>query len=327
MLYWLLRLFGIRREQSKFVPQPGGPLPAPIRRKVLAIIHNPVMQSRGGRKLNQVFGWNDPDTLVQGYIEDLRTCSYGYANYEIVERIEVDGYPLKLDKFVYDETSYLSAWDTRKFHQPDACDYLRLVADFDVINKINSGAIDEVWLFGFPYTGYFESIMGGPGAFWCNSSPLRGTEHASRRFVMMGFNYERGVGEMLEAFNHRVESIMMKVFENRPGDANLWERFTRYDQKYPGRAEVGNVHFAPNSVKDYDWGNTRYVMSKCDDWYNFPNFKGTARQVNCSEWGNGDIREYHRWWLRHLPHITGESAGISYNWWEYILDPHRVAQG
>jgi hypothetical protein len=68
-------------------------------------------------------------------------------------------------------------------------------------------------------------------------------------------------------------------------------------------------------------------MSRCDDWYNFPNLRGISRQVNCSEWGNGDIREYHRWWLKHLPHITGESAGISYNWWEYILDPNRVAQG
>ena len=45
------------------------------------------------------------------------------------------------------------------------------------------------------YGGYYESIMCGPNAFWCNAPPLKGTEHANRRFVIMGFNFERGVGE------------------------------------------------------------------------------------------------------------------------------------
>lgn len=282
------------------------------------------MRSRGGRKLHEAFGWNDPDALIKAYTEDVRWCSAGYANYEIVERIDADRYPLKLDGFTYDEAGYLNAWQTRDFHQPDAIDYLKVIDEFDLIAKVNSGTIDEVWLIGFPYTGYYESIMAGPGAFWCNAPPLTGTERASRRFVIMGFSYERGVGEMLEDLGHRAESIMYKVFERTHGDANLLERFTRYDLKYPGKAEVGNVHFAPNSTKDYDWGNPRYVMSNCDDWYNFPDFQGLWRRVNCAEWGNGDIREHHRWWLHHMPHVVGENNGISHNWWEYVVDPNRV---
>jgi len=31
----------------------------------------------------------------------------------------------------------------------------------------------------------------------------------------MGFNYERGVGEMLEDLGHRAESILSHVFEAR----------------------------------------------------------------------------------------------------------------
>lgn len=166
--------------------------------------------------------------------------------------------------------------------------------------------------------------MAGPGAFWCNAPALSGTEHARRRFVIMGFNYERGVGEMLEDMGHRVESIMTKVFENLHGEANLWERFCRYDQKYPGRAEVGNVHFAPNSVRDYDWGNPRPVPCRADTWYNFPDLSGTPRTMTCREWGDGDIRKHHVWWLRHLPHIVGATNGISWNWWEYVVDPNRV---
>jgi hypothetical protein len=36
------------------------------------------------------------------------------------------------------------------------------------------GEIDEIWLFGGPYFGFYESRMAGPGAFWCNAPPLPG---------------------------------------------------------------------------------------------------------------------------------------------------------
>jgi hypothetical protein len=294
---------------------------APVSRRVLSIIHDPVL---GGRRLHQLFGWNVPDLLAGSYVWDVRDCSFAYANFEIVERVEVDGFPVKQDGFRYTIDNYLKCWRSRSgFHQPDLVDYYRLLDEFDIIPKINSGAIDEVWLFGFPYAGYYESIMAGPGAFWCNAPPLTGTK-ANRRFVIMGFNYERGVGEMLEDLGHRAESIMSRVFAGKRGEANLWERFTRYDKTHPGKAECGNVHFAPNSERDYDWGNRREVVSKCDDWYSFPNFKGATRRVNCSEWGDGDIRLHHLWWFKHFPHVAGETDGIAHNWWSYIIDPNLV---
>jgi hypothetical protein len=297
-------------------------LPAGLGPRVLVILHNPVVSRLGRRKLNQVLRWNDPDDLAAQYVADVREASYGLVNYQVAERIEVDGFPVKQDGFVYTASSYLAAWRTRSgFHQPDAVDYHRLLAEFDVIERINRGEVDEVWLFGFPYAGYYESIMAGPGAFWCNAPPLgqpRGRA-ARRRFVIMGFNYERGVGEMLENLGHRAESILARVFAGARGEANLWERFTRYDLTHPGRAECGNVHFAPNSERDYDWGNRRPVRSLCDDWHNFPNFRGQARIVDCREWGDGDIRLHHLWWFRHFPHLAGESGGRLHNWWHYVI--------
>lgn len=299
-------------------------LPQPITRKVLVITHNPILHSQGGRTLKEHFHWQDPHQLVQGYINDIREISFGYANYEIVEHLEVDAYPLKRDGFRYTELTYLEAWRNRQFHDPDGVDYLELVREFRMIERVNSGEIDEVWLFGHPYGGYWESIMCGPGAFWCNAPPLAGTEHASRRFVIMGFNFERGVGEMLEDLGHRAESILYKVFENTRGEANLFEKFLRYDKKDRGRAEVGNVHFAPNSQRDYDWGNPTPVISRCDTWLNFPNLTGQPRTVTCADWGNGDIRAHHKWWFIRFPHIVGESNGISWNWWQYVIDPNTV---
>lgn len=300
--------------------------PEPLERPVLAIIHDPVIRSQGGRKLHQVLGWNQADDLARRYIADVATASYGLTRYAVAARIEMDGFPAKQDGFVYTPESYLACWRARAgFHQPDAVDYHRLLRDFEIIPLVNSGQIDEVWLFGFPYAGYYESVMAGPGAFWCNAPPLPEGPgpRANRRFVIMGFNYERGVGEMLEDLGHRAESIIGHVFEGARGDANLWERFTRYDQKQPGRAECGTVHFAPNSLRDYDWGNPRPVPSRCDDWNNYPNFKGTVRQVDCQEWGNGDIRLHHLWWMRHFPHLVGSSGGRLNNWWEYIIATDR----
>jgi hypothetical protein len=166
--------------------------------------------------------------------------------------------------------------------------------------------------------------MVGRGAFWCNAHPLPDTDQCPRRFVVMGFSLERGVGEMFESFTHRCESIMTRVYQPTSGDANLYERFSRYEKRNPGEAECGTVHFAPNSERDYDWKNPRFVASKCDDWYNFPRFTGTTRQVNCEEWGNGDIRAHHLWWLDHFPRVSGRTSGIAHNWWQYVIDPNRV---
>ncbi len=318
-----------RRATSNATPNYGpdpdpATLPEPVTRKVLMITHNPSVRSRGNRRLNNLYGWNEPDDLAARYIDDVRWASYGYANYEIAERTVVDGYPVKADGFQYNEASHLRAWESRQLYEPNLVDYSALVREFEMVEKVNSGAIDEVWLFGFPYGGYYESIMCGPGAFWCNAPALQGTEHAARKFVIMGFNYERGVGEMLEDLGHRAESMLFKVYEGVRSDANLWERFIRYDKTHPGRAECGNVHFAPNSTRDYDWGNRTPVPSRCDTWYTFPNLDGEPRVVEAREWGNGDIRLHHLWWFRHMPHITGETNGVANNWWAYIIDPNQV---
>lgn len=299
--------------------------PEPVHPRVLLVIHAPTAASENGRKLHQLLNWHNPDNLISQYIYDVEAASFGYVNYQVVERIEVDGFPAKKDGFVYDAESYLFRWRTRTgFHQPDRVDYARLLEQFNVVERVNLGQIDELWLMAFPYAGYYESVMAGPDAFWCNAPPLATVGHCARRFVIMGFSYERGPGEMLENLGHRTESIMKQVYRYKRGEANLWERFTRYDLTHPGLAECGTIHFAPNSERDYDWGNGRAVLSACDNWLNFPQLDSSARRVNCQEWGNGDIRQHHLWWLGHLPHATGKTGGIANNWWQYVINPNTV---
>ena len=301
------------------------PTAAPIRRSVALIIHAPRVPSGRNRSVQKLFGWNDPDQLVSEFVKDMRQASHDIAQFELVERLEVDEFPIKADGFQYEPEEFAGAWRRRSgFHEPDLVDYQRLLDQFGIPEMVESGRVDEVWLMAFPYAGYYESIMGGPGAFWCNSPPLSGLEQLSRRFIIMGFNYERGVGEMMESFGHRAESIMAEVNRGKRGRKNLWERFIRHERDHKGGAQVGNIHFAPNSERDYDWGNPRSVLSACDDWYDFPDLSGNSKAVNCEEWGAGDIRLHHMWWYRHLPHVRGETEGILNNWWAYILDPNRV---
>ncbi len=293
--------------------------------RVLLIIFNPAVQEKLGLRLVDVFGWNSPDGLVGQFIKDIDYASYGLCQYQVTQRIEVDAFPEKADGFTYTSKEFLNAWHTRKgFHHPDWVNYHIILSQFQVIPMIANGSIEEVWLLGFPYAGFYESRMVGPASFWCNAPPLDGYDYTTRRFVVMGFNYERGVGEMLESYGHRAESIMAKVFQDLPPDKNLWERFIRHDLVNPGMAEVGNVHFAPNNRKDYDWGNQSPVPSRCDSWYRYPDLSGMPRMVNCQEWGNGDIRQHHLWWFRHFPHGQGQSYGISNNWWRYVAMPDNV---
>ncbi len=317
---WFLRLFSL--QPSPFPPrQP----PLPITRKAMLIVFDPILSSAENQRLSQFLNWFEVDSLTATYIQDLFTCSHGYLTYQVVEKLIVDGFPQKKDGFVYSGDGYLQAWQTQSgFHQPDLADYNKILSDYNILNKINNGVIDEMWMFGMPYAGFYESVMVGRNAFFVNAPPIL-MDGVQRPFIIMGFNYQRGVGEMLEAFGHRAEFILGRVFRNASGAANLWERFTRYDKLHPGQAECGTVHYAPNSQTDYDWGNTTFVSSRCRNWLKFPDLSDPPVMVNCAEWGNGEIRQHHIWWLSLFPHLNGQSNGISWNWWEYVIDPGRVS--
>ena len=329
LLELLKKLFG--RSAPHVDPKPAPieeSIPEPTQRtvnRVLIIIYNPTMDATTGEKLTDQSGWQRPEDLTVGFSADILQTSHGMARYDIVERIEVDEFPRLVDGFRYTPSLYMDVLHgVTPPHQPADVDYHAILEEFNIAERVENNEIDEVWLFAFPYAGLRESVMAGKGAFWCNATPLVQTSQISRRFIIMGFSYERGVGEMLEAFDHRTESMMEKTFAKTHGDANLWARFTRYDKKNPNQAEVGTVHYAPNSERDYDWGNLKFVPSYCDNWFKFPDLSGASRQVNANEWGNGDIRLHHQWWQKHIPHVAGRQNGIHNNWWQYIMNPNKV---
>jgi hypothetical protein len=103
-------------------------------------------------------------------------------------------------------------------------------------------------------------------------------------------------------------------------ETNLFAKFLLYDRIAPGNSQCGNVHYAPNSQKDYEWGNPTPVITYADDWLTFPNLPRVQKMQNANSWGGGDIRGHHRWWFSRFPKVAGRMNGVRLNWWQYICD-------
>ena len=46
--------------------------------------------------------------------------------------------------------------------------------------------------------------------------------------------------------------------------------------------------------------------------------------MTTKDWGGGDMRAHHLRSFSHLPKTTGETDGISNNWWEYIALARQI---
>jgi hypothetical protein len=298
---------------------------APITVNVLVINLDPMV---GGKPLHEAKGWGDPHALAKGYIDDVKECSGGFIRYKIAEWRDVDEFPLKADGFRYTAKSFMAIWDDAKnAHQPDAVDYQHLLSSQKVTSAIDSGRADELWVFGAPYFGFFESCMAGPGAYYINGDVVPNVK-AKRAFAIMGFSYERGVAEMIHDLAHRTENHLARAYGRwKPHQTipNPWEIFSSHVE--PGDAGkaiygCGDCHHPPNASKDYDYANPIPVLSDADGWLTYPSANHSSKEVNKDTWGGPDYqRNYLKWWFSHLPKRDGVGKdGRPLNWWKYIFD-------
>jgi hypothetical protein len=302
----------------------------PILVKVLVLNYDPIVKAREGKRLHEVGKWNAPRTLANGYQSDIEECSGGRVKFEVVEWRDVDEYPAKKDGYVYPEDVYLECMKTNKgWRQPDALDYEKMFDTQGVVPLVDAGTIDEIWMFGAPYFGYSESAMAGPRAFFINGATMAKTK-SKRPFAIMGFNYERGVAEMIHNLCHRTESTMARVYGGWKSEKldHAWAKFAANAHQSGGVAGVGSCHYPPNGEKDYDYRNRRRVESDADDWLNYPKLTGSKKTVDCETWGGPDYhRNYLRWWYKRLPKAEGVAAdGRLNDWWEYVFNYDRYDQ-
>ena len=304
-------------------PPPPGVDPDVVPMKALLFVFDPVMENKGGLRMHQAYGWFDPLWLAAQVEQDLETHSHGRTAIDIVETYVVDDYPWFEDGFRYDDESYDQARQSGDWHR-DRFDYARFIADLAVAPRVERGEIDEVWIYGGPYFEMWESTMAGDGAYWCNSPPVEGVP-SSRVFVLMGWNFERGVAEAIHSWGHRAESVLDHSYGPRtPDRGTTWSAFSLLDRDAPGQGSIGNVHYPVNGEADYDYCNTRLVLSDADCWYGYPDLDCPRRLVNCDDWSPQHAdphREYLDWWYDHMPHMPsiGTDQYLA-SWWRYLVD-------
>ncbi len=305
-----------------------GPRPGEV--KVLVLNFDPRIPQLGDRPVHEALEWNDPRELADGYARAVAEASGGAVRFRIVEWRDIDAFIPKTDGFLYTAETFLECWRNRETcHQPDGSDYPRLVREHGVVPLIDDGTIDELWLFGAPYFGFWESAMAGPGAFYINGG-IYAEVPSARPFAIMGFSYERGVAEMLHDLCHRTEATMEHFYggwEIDRLDTN-WARFAANAHQSGGVAAVGTCHFPPNGQAHYDYANPRVVQSSAEDWLDYPHLTGRTTAVSCETWGGPDYHlNYMRWWFAHLPRAGGRNPdGRLNNWWEYVFGFWRYAE-
>jgi hypothetical protein len=292
-----------------------------VTKKVLILDFNPVIESRGGKTIRQLKGWQDPVSLESKYTEEIRQLSGGYVNYQIVERKDnIDDTYVKIDGFDYSDESYLDVIEGRENpHSPDKIDYRKLLREYDICGRVNSGEIDEVWLWGGPWMGFYEAIMVGPKAYSTNAPPI--TDSSCQKSThIMGFNYERGVEVMLEDFIHRAEGTMSFIYKDGFGGPTNWGKFSSYEKIKPGGAGCGWAHYPHNGIADYDYGNQAVVSTNCNDWLNYPKLTAKKESYSCQAWNCSHLG-FMEWWLSHFPKALGygEDEYLA-NWWKYLVD-------
>ena len=304
-------------------------LAEPAHIKVAVVYQNPIIYSAGGIRLHQKENWYNPKALVQQIIDVFAEATQGVVQFEVVEVLEDDTlFTLMNGHYVTPEevATYLDEpnWQSLKdAHNAGTLhfDYNAMLNYYDFCSKREAGLIDEVWVYAWPYAGMYESQLTGDNAFWWNSPPLRGNS-CHQLLSIMGLNYERGLPEGVHSFGHRMESAIRHIYgrwDLHAPDPNAWEIFTRIDKEIPEMAHVGNIHFPPNGVKDYDYSNRTVVNTFADNWLRYPYLFNISRAVDCEEWGCTQLG-YLRWWYAHIPRFKGVTDGVLNNWWHYFYD-------
>lgn len=316
-----------------------------------------------GITASQCLGQNK-EQVIEELITDIEYSSHGTIDVEIVKYDYVNEFAThktkatllngskanKLDEDTWLElmkNGWYGFWNSPIYKEfgSYSLDYQYLIDKLNLVNRKNNNEFDEVWLVNVDPTMSYESIMVGRTAYWINGKEII---KDCENFKFMNVSISRP-DTNYECNAHAAENIMNNVFgvnnysynsnnlnvnSSNYDKLNLWQKFTLVEyankNKSTGLSGVGNVHFSPNSISDYDWGNSsNKIYSKWREWLNYPNltsnpgteiFDPNVYLNEKLEGTNSDARKHHRWWFSLMPHMTGyTNDGYSNNWWDYIF--------
>jgi len=307
--------------------------PSKNQSRVYVLKFDPILSE--GRSVSQYLhdelGYKLYETQIKEAKQFFLEASKKKLKYKVVASKTLRYWPVKTDGFQYTEQEYLDViHGNSQHHEPDFADYYQFLNDekLDVCGKLNRNEIDEVWLFGGPWFGFYESTMashpGGPG-FWVNGPTFYETN--CKKLLPVGI-------PGAHTFGHRFESTMQFVYGSweQNNNSHRWNQFGLEKAHSPSFSTFGcgSVHYAPNALNnndDYDFNLTNYVSSNCNSFMINPNTRQpipAPELINCEEWGC-TTSGYEMWWWKHIPNYSNRGYDTKLNnWWTYFIDPNKA---
>ncbi|MBP9706074.1 MAG: hypothetical protein KBD78_00415 [Oligoflexales bacterium] len=295
---------------------------------VLLIEYNPILSN--GQSAIEIAGQIEPGRWVSmkehlwRETEFFNEVSCKRVKFNFVNHIIHRKIPQKQDGFQYTNEQWLDvALGKTPGHKPDYADYNKIIEENKICELVNEMGVDEVWIHGAMWFGFYESaLISGPNSadpFWYNGPSFKST---CNKLVSIGIPGGH-------TFGHRAEATMTHVFGswNMNATNHNWDRFghNNFQTKHSNTYGCGSVHFPATNTGAYTYDSKTKVNTSCEDFLNYPNFKGTVSDIDCSAWGC-DPKGYEAWWWNRLPMYKGQNTkGLLHDWWRYVFDPNLAS--
>jgi len=199
-------------------------------------------------------------------------------------------------------------------------DYMQILTNNNICDLVNNHGVREVWLFGWHYGNIapVESKMSGPYGDISNSARKNDMPICSKTYVLYNYNYGRSANEATHDHGHQIEAVLAYFGNPIFWDSYIgpWTTYGGNDGSGANYHRCGWTHAPPNTGVDYDYANTRYSWTDCEDWT--PDGSGAKTYINCSRW-QCDERKFHIWRWQNMPGKDNSVVGAS-NWWDFIGD-------
>jgi hypothetical protein len=215
-------------------------------------------------------------------------------------------------------------------------DYGAIMRRINARDLVEKQGVKEIWIWGYHggVLDLWESNMSSPFGDVSNSDRNPNDLPVfDRTYTVYHYNYGRGLGEMLENHMHQLEHLLNHVDgrDTTPpekwSELLFWGKFVGSDASHKivtHPARCGWTHYAPNSEKDYDWANPRYVETDIEDWK--PDGIGKTQRMNADRWDRDPVK-WRIYWMQAIP---GIGHGLTYkgrplrNWWSFKADWDRA---
>jgi len=243
-------------------------------------------------RASEYYRFRDVGTLVAQYIELLKRASGGQTVWSVAARFDLDEFapPAAASIGVFDSTNY-AVLRAQGYSYDVSYDALIHDRRFGIVEQVNSGKVDAIWVFGMPNINFWETAMAGPDPYWVNGAPIVDSS-LTRNVVFYGFGKDphQGVGFMCENTCHMTENILgrisvkwpltvpTRVFQTLNLDnpartltntvVNDWTYLTQAEAASwnaslvaPGNAQAGLSHFPATALYNYDWSTLNLDFS------------------------------------------------------------------